>query len=401
MRIFCSFILVFVLFNNSGYAQPVEKLFDNTFSVEIEDFSFYSFIKEDDFLNKDYYVFGHQDDLANSHKIELKFLLYLNKEDNVKYWLMDIDPAQALMMNKYLEDGDENHIREVLFGWRIQKSPLNCQDLVSKLDSLKYHNDTLSDKSKKIEIVGINKIQNYNVVYKSLSQIVEYGQSNETDTLIDLMDWGYKYQDREKVNRLTNAIHSDLLKDSITFRGISESQIDYYNRIIYLMAHENDDSQYLKFENIKHFISTHLSEKYMLSVSYFDGISLPVYYKSKSVTFYLNEYYPEHKKSSLLLVPYKCKAHRLIKPSFELTDVDFSYADAKFFKLNVIDSLKSVINKEINIFDIYNKDLDDYNFLIEGTTQNTEYIAEPYEQKDLQYHFLIVLNKALPVSLLK
>jgi hypothetical protein len=381
-------------------SQVNEELSIKPVSFDIDEFRISELINQD-FMGKDYYVMGHQNDLAVSHQVEADLLIQLNKLDSVKYLVLDIDAGQAKRFNEFLKDGDESVLRDVLFGWRVQKSSLNCQDVVDKLRKIKNHNDTLTSKDLAIEIVGIDRIQNFNIIYKYINQIAEYGQSAATDTLIDIMDWGYKYQDRSKIERLAASILDDLSKDSIIFRSVSEADITFYHQIVYNIANMENAPSELRLYNLQQFINAHKKVKFLLSVSYFDAVSFPVSYTPHSLTFHLTTKLDTLSKSTILLAPLDCKAHRLVKPSFDLTPIRYSFDDPSFFNLNYVDAIKSKVLKDINVFNLEALQKSNFHFLIKGDNTRQVFEVEDENFVDLQYNYFIIIKNGNPVTLLE
>lgn len=112
-----SIILICVVFlfsiSGCGNKLPIEQKFlkNNYEKFDVDKQLDIKLIK-DDLMNKEVFLSGEYHRIFPNKKIELQLIKYLRENANMKYLLVELSCSNAVIINSYLESGDENILRK-------------------------------------------------------------------------------------------------------------------------------------------------------------------------------------------------------------------------------------------------------------------------------------------------
>lgn len=103
--------------------------------------------------NAKVFLTGENHSVSANKSLELKFLKYLNQNADVKYYLIEMGPSQALLINKYLNTGDETILRSVFNA--LKESSGYTKESYKIFKDIYEYNKNLGANNK-IVVVGID-----------------------------------------------------------------------------------------------------------------------------------------------------------------------------------------------------------------------------------------------------
>lgn len=110
VTILTSLILI-AIFSLSSKDMSEEKwLKKNSTSLDIkdnDDFSTFNILKED-LENNQVFLTGEYHKVNVNDDLDLKFLKYFKKEANIKYYLVETNYCNSIILNQYLKTGDKS-----------------------------------------------------------------------------------------------------------------------------------------------------------------------------------------------------------------------------------------------------------------------------------------------------
>jgi len=113
-------------------------------------------------LENDLILFGEFHGTKETIKIDFQFIKYLNAKVGMKTHIAEIDFSQAYFLNEYLKHGDDSIIKYVLNSWIINHGH-NNKDYSNKWRKINKLNKTITDSSLHIKVLGIDKIQDFEI----------------------------------------------------------------------------------------------------------------------------------------------------------------------------------------------------------------------------------------------
>jgi len=115
--------------------------------------------------------FGAYHGSAKTEDAELLLIQSLIKNNNLRYYIAETDISVACYLNKYLDNGDENLLKDLIetYGTRVPQE--RTIEVFDKWKKLKALNDRLP-KKKKITILGADPIVTYKYTYRHLMSLI-------------------------------------------------------------------------------------------------------------------------------------------------------------------------------------------------------------------------------------
>lgn len=121
-------------------------------------------------IENDLILFGEFHGTKETIKIDFQFIKYLNETVGMKTHIAEIDFSQAYFLNEYLKNGNDSIIKYVLNSWIINHGH-NNKDYNNKWRKIKELNKTIPDSSLHIKVLGIDKIQDFEITRHHLSNL--------------------------------------------------------------------------------------------------------------------------------------------------------------------------------------------------------------------------------------
>lgn len=163
--------IVFLISNNT-YKNEQDYLSKNNAVInleEVDDFSGLEILNKD--LNgKKIILTGEAHHLNKNKLIEMKLLKYLKKEVGVSHYLAEASYSSAHFLNKYLESGDENILKN--YFEKFEGTIAYNEDFYNSYKDLYEYNQTLPENDR-IKLVGIDIEPRANVSHEYIMDVVK------------------------------------------------------------------------------------------------------------------------------------------------------------------------------------------------------------------------------------
>lgn len=118
-------------------------------------------------------------------KFDYELFTHLHANHNVKQYYAELDYVQALLLNQYMESGDENLLKDALKKWAVIQGR-NNKDYNDKYRKFHQYYKQLSEQDK-FKFVGIDKLQDVHLTLNYLNSLSESAKVEIKETL-DLDD---------------------------------------------------------------------------------------------------------------------------------------------------------------------------------------------------------------------
>lgn len=145
-------MLIFTIKPYKSTDEYLKKNYSDLNLQDEEDFSGLEIISKD-IKGKKIILSGEMHGLAKNHIVALKLLKYLQKEIGVNYYLEEVGYADSYFLNKYLESGDEDILKNYFNIYKNQK--YYTEERYNYYIEVYKFNQTLP-KDKQIKVVGID-----------------------------------------------------------------------------------------------------------------------------------------------------------------------------------------------------------------------------------------------------
>lgn len=270
----------------------------NLYETVNQNESFEFKIFEKNAIENDLILFGEFHGTKETIKIDIQFIKYLNEKVGMKTHIAEIDFSQAYFLNEYLKGGNDSIINYVLNSWII-KHGHNNKDYSDKWREVNKLNKSIIDSSLHIKVLGVDKIQDFNITRHHLSNLFNYLNINCEIPLTEkqIIKWA-----GDKLP----AIISRIKRDSINQKWIDDVLFIQKNIISFNSRAREDfmlnnfidlyKRYHLKGQKIYgYFGGVHVLQKEMNDKNYFGNLivksNLPLSKKTYSIaTMYLDSY---------------------------------------------------------------------------------------------------------------
>lgn len=116
------------------------------------------FTFDDAFRGKRVILLGEVHGMAIGQSLDFALLRQLNAETGARFYLAEIDLAQAAAFNAYLDSGDEALLKPVFAFWLSQSAQWANADFVEKIRKIRALNMTLPAE-RRIRFIGMDRVQ--------------------------------------------------------------------------------------------------------------------------------------------------------------------------------------------------------------------------------------------------
>lgn len=160
----------FHLWEYSTGGKYVDYLKENSETVPLsESFSFK--MLDNDIKENRLIMVGEIHGFEEPQKFDYELFTHLHSNHNVKQYYAELDYVQALLLNQYLESGDENLLKDALRIWAVPQGR-NNKDYNDKYRKFHQYYKQLS-KQDKFKFIGVDKLQDVNLTLNYLNSLNE------------------------------------------------------------------------------------------------------------------------------------------------------------------------------------------------------------------------------------
>ncbi len=124
-----------------------------------------------EFLENSVFLFGENHGASEPHQVDLILFKQLHQRANLRYYIAEIDAAKAWMLNKYLQDGDENWLKKIFKSWINESAQWANKSNYVKYQKLREFYQSLPKKDR-FKIIGIDTVQDYDLLKESLKNLI-------------------------------------------------------------------------------------------------------------------------------------------------------------------------------------------------------------------------------------
>lgn len=110
------------------------------------------------FYQQQVFLLGESHGVQRVQEIDFALLRHLNRRAGVRYYLAEMDAAQAHYLNAYLRTGNEATLQHVFAGWVRRQAVWGNADFAEKIRRIRQLNQTLPA-HRRICLVGIDGVQ--------------------------------------------------------------------------------------------------------------------------------------------------------------------------------------------------------------------------------------------------
>ena len=225
--------------------------------------------KEFNFPQKDFKIlgFGAYHGSKKAEEAEYLLLKSLTEDGTIKYYLPETDFSIGHYFNQYLNTGDTLLLKDLVIHYGIRVPQEKSIETYEKWKNIKRLNDNLP-KTKKLTVVGIDKIVSYKYTSKHLLEVINFDKTQENSLmkLVDMVktdttDFSPYYDSYSK--KVLKNVVSDYEKDSSKFnRFINDKFVfDHIITNLKLSFEESSHREKVIFSNYKQLSSFYVFDK--------------------------------------------------------------------------------------------------------------------------------------------
>lgn len=220
-------------------------------------------IFDDAFYNNQVFLVSESHGYQKPHELDLELFKMISNKTGLRYYLAEIDFSQAFYLNKYLNTGNEDYLKNMYQRWFNETAQWGNKTGFEKWRSIYAWNKTLPN-NKKIIVLGLDNAQDLNLNEKRLTEILaEVNYKTSTNVMLDSLA-GFKTMDVEKdttkrFKKFVRRLGADVSLNEAAYKRILKN--NYFNfRIIIDNIASKKGREAKIFENFNSFY-----EEYKLS----------------------------------------------------------------------------------------------------------------------------------------
>lgn len=118
------------------------------------------------------FLLGEAHGVAVGQTLDLALLRHLNATAGVRFYVAEIDPAQAEWFNRYLDSGDTAFLDRVFSFWARERYQWGNRDFFDKIVAIRALNRTLAPE-RRIRFAGMDRLQDAALMQQHLSELLE------------------------------------------------------------------------------------------------------------------------------------------------------------------------------------------------------------------------------------
>jgi len=130
------------------------------------------------------FMLGETHGFAMPQELDFALLTHLSQKTNLTHYLAEVDYSQAYFLNQYLDTNNETLLKYVFRTWVHEKAQWGNRNFYEKIKKIRAYNQTLPQ-SRRIRIVGVDKIQDISVTNRLLKEIMGKMPPSAENTYLD------------------------------------------------------------------------------------------------------------------------------------------------------------------------------------------------------------------------
>ncbi len=202
----CLNLFAICCFGQSDYSTYLDANKQEIKYTEAEQFQIFS----TDFNTNQIFLFGENHGAADPHDFDFFLFKKLHKEQNVRHYIAEIDPAKAWLLNSFLADGDEKKLLNIFASWQKEGLQWANENNFNKYKKLQQYYKSLP-KSQKFTVIGIDLVQDYEVLKIYAKHLVGQKKSgipllNKFVNIVDTV----QYKSRGTLAQIAREIQAEL-----------------------------------------------------------------------------------------------------------------------------------------------------------------------------------------------
>lgn len=176
-------LFIIIIFTSCDFKKSTEQNIDKYLSKNYsklvldsnEDFSSFKLLDKD-LKKNEVFLTGEIHGTTMNTELELSFLKYLKEKANIKYYLSELSYSDAYFLNKYLDTGDENILKELFE--ELKDTPGCTKETYNKWIKVYEFNKTLPN-DKKIKVIGIDIEHQENIAIHCMYSLIPKNEPPE------------------------------------------------------------------------------------------------------------------------------------------------------------------------------------------------------------------------------
>lgn len=164
---FFTLAILLIFITSCSSSKYVNYLKEHTEVVKMKDtLQFNSF--DEDFYKNNLFLVGEVHEVETSPRIDLALFTQLNEKININTYLAEMDIAQGYYLQQYIKGSDEIELKEILEEWPVYIGRISEQHRNKWRKMRTYYAEL--PKNKKFNLVGIDRIADFELVRKLLKE---------------------------------------------------------------------------------------------------------------------------------------------------------------------------------------------------------------------------------------
>ena len=123
------------------------------------------------FYQNQIFMLGEAHGSAMPQDLDFALVKHLHQKVNLRYYLAEVDYAQAHYLNEYLRTGNEEFLSYVFQFWARQNAQWGNQSFYDKIKKLRAYNQTLPQ-HQRISMLGVDMIQDKDALQRYLREVL-------------------------------------------------------------------------------------------------------------------------------------------------------------------------------------------------------------------------------------
>jgi hypothetical protein len=213
-------------------------------------------IFDDAFYSNQIFLVSESHGYMKPHQLDLELFKMINRKTGLRYYLAEIDFSQAYYLNKYLNTGKEEFLKNMYQQWYNQQAQWGNKTGFEKWRSIYAYNKTLP-KNKKIIVLGLDNVQDLNLNEKRITEILaEVKYKNSSNVMLDSL-LGFANKDVENdttksFKKFVKRLSIDVSMNEATYKTILKNKYFDFQIIIDNIASKKGREAKI-FENFNSF----------------------------------------------------------------------------------------------------------------------------------------------------
>jgi hypothetical protein len=181
---------------------------------------------------------------AKPHAIDAELFKHINKTTGARYYIAEVDMAQAKILNDYLKTGNDALLKSIYTYWYNEQAQWGCKAGFEKWKKIYLYNKTLPQ-AKKITVLGLDHTQDYEM---NLNYILDITKTNQykkgkliyIDSAIALLTQNLKKDTTKRVLKFVRRWSVDIQKNMVMYKKLIKKNYFEFSFIVNNMASKKD-----------------------------------------------------------------------------------------------------------------------------------------------------------------